>query len=89
MVVGDDQKLRIILPDDKAGANALRFLLQRLSAIVAEHAEVVLHLLYGTVCDGNDGWHDGLRNVCYAHLVGCGGRGGLNDRCVFSCAFGR
>ena len=77
MVVGGDQKLAVVLSDDDAGAHALRLLCLRLHAVIAEHAEIVLYLLYGTVGDGHDGGHHIICHVRYAHFSGIGGCGGL------------
>ena len=77
MVVGGDQKLAVVLSDDDAGAHAFRFLGLRLHAVITEHAEIVLYLLYGTVGDGHDGGHHIICHVRYAHFSGIGGCGGL------------
>ena len=52
MVIGDDQKLGVILSDDDTGTAACGLLGLRSLGTVTEHAEVVLYFLYGLVCDG-------------------------------------
>lgn len=54
MVIGDDQKLGVILSDDDTGTAACGLLGLRSLGTVTEHAEVVLYFLYGLVCDGDD-----------------------------------
>ena len=53
---------RIVFPNDNTGTNAGALYLLSLTA-VAEHAEIVLYLLYRFICDGYDRRHNRFRNA--------------------------
>ena len=73
MVIGDDQKLGVILSDDDTGTAACGLLGLRSLGTVTEHAEVVLYFLYGLVCDGDDRRHCVFRNRGNIHRSGGSG----------------
>ena len=79
MVICDDQKLRVILPDDDAGTAAFRFLQLRLLIIISERIEIILHFLDRLVGDRYNGRHCGFRDIrdIQAAFGGAGGCGNL------------